>query len=84
MKNTLLTSTDFVKSNTNISDNISDKYLLATIKEAQNEDLRGVVGDALLNFAFEHFAIKSIGKSPLSINEMRRSLSFSISGATFS
>jgi hypothetical protein len=49
MKNTLLTSTDFVKSNTNISDNISDKYLLPTIKEAQNEDLRGVVGDALLN-----------------------------------
>lgn len=49
MKNTLLTSTDFVKSNTNISDNISDKFLLPTIKEAQNEDLRQVVGDTLLN-----------------------------------
>lgn len=49
MENILLTNEDFVKSITNISDNISGKFLLPTIVEAQNEDLRSVVGDKLLN-----------------------------------
>lgn len=49
MNNVLLTNEDFVKSITNISDNLSGKFLLPTIQEAQNEDLRMVVGDDLLN-----------------------------------
>lgn len=49
MKNVLLTNEDFVKSITNISDNISGKYMFPCIKEAQNEDLRMVLGNTLTN-----------------------------------
>jgi hypothetical protein len=44
----LLTSEDFVKSMTNISDNIAAGYLLPSIREAQEQGLRGIVGDCLL------------------------------------
>lgn len=49
MKNILLTNEEFVKSITNISDNISGKYLFPAIKEAQNEDLKSVLGTILIN-----------------------------------
>lgn len=45
----LLTSEDFVKSFTNISDNLSGKYLLSAIREAQGVDLRGILGSCLLD-----------------------------------
>ena len=44
----LLTSEKFVKSVTNISDNVAGKYLLAAIREAQEINFRGIVGDCLL------------------------------------
>ena len=48
-KEILLTSEDFVKSCTNISDNLSGKYLLGAIREAQEVALRGVLGSCLLD-----------------------------------
>ena len=44
----LLTSEDYVKSVTNISDNLSGKYLLSAIREAQDIDLCGILGECLL------------------------------------
>lgn len=44
----LLTSEDFVKSQTNVSDNLSGKYLLGAIREAQDVALRGIIGSCLL------------------------------------
>ena len=45
----LLTSEDFIKSCTNISDNLSGKYLQSSIREAQEVVLRGILGDCLLD-----------------------------------
>ena len=45
----LLTSEDFIKSVTNISDNLSGKYLQGAIREAQEVALRGILGSRLLN-----------------------------------
>lgn len=44
----LLTSETFVKSTTNISDNLAGKYILPAIREAQEINFRDVVGDCLL------------------------------------
>lgn len=49
MKTTLLTSEQFVKEVSNISDNLAGKYLLPAIREAQEINLRGFLGDALLD-----------------------------------
>lgn len=45
----LLTNENFVKSVTNISDNIAGKYLLSSIREAQEINLKGILGQDLLN-----------------------------------
>lgn len=45
----LLTSEDFVKSCTNISDNLSGKYLQGAIREAQETALRDILGSCLLD-----------------------------------
>lgn len=45
----LLTSEDFVKSCTNISDNLSGKYLQGAIREAQEASLRDILGSCLLD-----------------------------------
>lgn len=47
MTEVLLTSEAFVKNVTGISDNIYAKYLLPSIREAQETGLRSVLGDAL-------------------------------------
>ena len=44
----LLTSETFVKSTTNISDNLAGKFVLPSIREAQEVNFRGIVGDCLL------------------------------------
>ena len=44
----LLTSENFIKSVCSISDNISGKYMLPAIREAQEIDLKSVVGAKLL------------------------------------
>ena len=50
MVESLFTSEDFVKSVTNVSDNLAGKYLKPSIKEAQDQGLRGIYGDCLYNF----------------------------------
>ena len=45
---TLLTSETFVKGVSSISDNLAGKYLRPSIREAQDVQYRGIVGDTLL------------------------------------
>ncbi len=49
MAEILLTSEAFVKSVTNVSDNLSGKYILPSIREAQEQGLKGILGDCLLS-----------------------------------
>lgn len=49
MAEILLTSEAFVKSVSSISDNLQSKYLLPSIREAQEVHLKGILGDALLS-----------------------------------
>lgn len=49
MANVLLTNSTYIKSITNISDNVADKYLFPTINESQEIDLKNVIGERLLN-----------------------------------
>lgn len=48
MTDALLTDPKFVKSMTSISDNLSGKYMMSSIREAQDVALRGIIGSALL------------------------------------
>lgn len=49
MAETLLSSEAFIKSVTNVSDNLAGKYLLPSLREAQEIGLRGILGDLLLD-----------------------------------
>ena len=49
MANVLITNSKYIKSITNISDNVQDKYLFPSINEAQEIDLKGILGEGLLN-----------------------------------
>ena len=51
----LLTSESFVKSVSSISDNIAGKYILPSIREAQEVALKSILGSCLLN------ALKTLG-----------------------
>lgn len=48
MAEILLTSENFVKGVTSISDNLAGKYLRPSIREAQDTGLRSILGDTLL------------------------------------
>lgn len=48
MSDILLISADFIKSISSISDNLSNKYLTPSIREAQDIDFRNVVGYTML------------------------------------
>lgn len=48
-RNVLLTNAAFVKSFTNISNNVNDKYLLPAIREAQEFGLKNIIGEKLLD-----------------------------------
>ena len=48
MAEILLSSEAFVKSVTSVSDNLSGKYILPSLREAQEVGLRGILGDDLL------------------------------------
>ena len=48
MEEILLTSEDFIKEVSNISDNVNGKFILPSIREAQEQGLRGIIGDCLL------------------------------------
>lgn len=47
MEEILLTSADFVRRTTNLSDNMQDKYLLSAIREAQEIGLQSILGSLL-------------------------------------
>lgn len=49
MAEILLSSEAFVKSVTSISDNISGKYILPSLREAQEISLKRILGESLLN-----------------------------------
>lgn len=49
MTQVLLTSCDFVRAFTSVSDNLADKYLRPSIYEAQETKLSTIFGDTLLN-----------------------------------
>lgn len=48
MAEILLSSEAFVKSVTSVSDNLSAKYILPSLREAQEIGLKGILGDSLL------------------------------------
>ena len=49
MAEILLSSEAFVKAQTSVSDNLSGKYILPSLREAQEIGLRGILGDSLLS-----------------------------------
>ena len=63
MAEVLLTSEKFVKSVTNISDNVAGKFIQPSIREAQEINLRGILGSCLLE------AVKSLVKEGTIGNE---------------
>jgi hypothetical protein len=48
MAEILLSSEAFIKSVTNISDNVAGKYVLASLREAQEVGLKNIIGERLL------------------------------------
>lgn len=60
--NILLVSEDFVRSQCVIDDNLSGKYLLPAIREAQEIELQEIVGSALLTKLKELVAAKMVGE----------------------
>ena len=48
MAEIILSSEKFVKSATSVSDNIAGKYILPSLREAQEQGLKGILGDTLL------------------------------------
>ena len=48
MAEILLSSENFIKSVTNISDNVSGKYILSSLREAQEVSLKGIIGIPML------------------------------------
>lgn len=48
MAEILLSSETFIKSVTNISDNISGKYILSSLREAQEVSLKSIIGTPML------------------------------------
>lgn len=49
MADILLSSEAFIKANTSVSDNLDGKYILPALREAQEQGLRGILGDTLLD-----------------------------------
>lgn len=59
MTEILLSSEKFIKSVTSVSDNLAGKYLLPSLREAQEVALRGILGDGLLERMKEIGAAKA-------------------------
>lgn len=49
MRNVLLTSPDFIRLNSNISDNINSKVLATAIREVQEDELMEIMGEELVD-----------------------------------
>lgn len=60
-KNTLLISSDYLKSVTNLSENIDDDYILPAIRLSQDIELEATIGTALTNKIKEIIADNTIG-----------------------
>ena len=58
----LLSSESFVKSVTSVSDNLSGKYILPSLREAQEIGLRNILGDGLLAKLKELVKYRTIGE----------------------
>lgn len=71
MSEVLLSSEAFVKEVSNMSDNVSAKYILPSLREAQEQGLKGILGDALLSRLKELVKTKTIG---LPAHEMYKAL----------
>lgn len=56
----LLSSENFVKSITNVSDNLAGKYILPALREAQEVGLKSIIGEELLDKLKALVADKSI------------------------
>lgn len=63
-KEILLTSSTFVKSVSNLSDNVAGKYLMPSIREAQEIKLKGILGHALLERCKTLFEQKELDDNP--------------------
>lgn len=61
----LLTSEEFVKSVLSISDNVAGKYILASIREAQEDGLREIIGDRLLDIIKAEFSDGTLDEHPI-------------------
>ena len=63
MAEILLSSEAFIKSVTNISDNVAGKYILSSLREAQEISLKNIIGEPLLE------KLKSLVKSGIDAHE---------------
>ena len=63
MAEILLSSEAFIKSVTNISDNIAGKYILSSLREAQEVGLKNILGETLLE------KLKDLVKSGIDAHE---------------
>lgn len=61
MRNVLLTSPDFVRENSNISDNVNSKVLASSIREVQDDELQEILGQILFERLQDLVADGSIG-----------------------
>ena len=61
MTGVLLSSESFVKSVTSVSDNLSGKYILPSLLEAQEVNLKRILGDSLLSKLKTLVLEKSVG-----------------------
>lgn len=67
MRNVLLTSPDFVRENSNISDNVNSKVLASSIREVQDDELQEILGQILFEKLQDLVADGSIGLPEYSI-----------------
>lgn len=58
--NVLLTSENYIKSQSNISDNMAGKYLLPAVKIVQDIRLKEIIGECLMRYLQELVATKEI------------------------
>lgn len=61
MTNVLLTSPDFIRNNSNISDNVNSKVLASAIREVQEDELQEILGQLLFEKLQNMVANNTIG-----------------------
>ena len=61
MRNVLLTSPDFIRNNSNISDNVNSKVLATAIREVQEDELQEIIGQLLFEKLQDLISDNTIG-----------------------